>query len=305
MSVRWGREDGHLVARLGSEAAELALDLDRGAHLFELVDRRSGEQLLYRDPRGLAGHLVGGWYELFPNAGPASAHAGRAVPQHGDVRDAPWRLEAEEESAVELLVESAVLPLRLRRRVELDGPVVLVRESVESLGDEPTPYLWGHHITFGETLAVGARISVPSEDIVATAAFSRAASRVAPDRAGAPLSAMPGREGGTVDLRAFPGAPASEMLFARRTAPWFAVEGPRSSILVEWDPEAFPALWIWMENRGAEGEPFLGRTVGLALEPQSSPVPSLAAAIADGSAPFLAPGATASAWLRATLGGRP
>ncbi len=71
MEISWITVEGHRVARMLGPTVTASVDVDRGAHIFELVDLGSGTNVLYRDPRGLVDHVVGGWYSLFPNAGPA------------------------------------------------------------------------------------------------------------------------------------------------------------------------------------------------------------------------------------------
>ena len=287
---------------LANETVRASIDVGRGAHLFELVMLESGYNLLYEDPRGVEHHIVGGWYELFPKAGPAATVGGRDISAHGDVRNAPWTVVDRDTTWAEFTVDSAELPLRLTRRMQLDGSQLTVTEVVSNLSDHAVSYLWGHHITLGERFVTGARIDVASDDIVGIERFTKPAASVQPDSHPASLDRLPGRSGDPVDLSLFPSAPAAEMLFARTVrSPRATVEGSGVRLHLDWDVDAFPALWIWIENCGTTENPFDGHTVGLALEPQSAYLPSLGPAIEAGLAPSLPAGGTATAWLKATL----
>lgn len=299
----WDIVDGHRVLRLDSDRLRVGVDVDRGAHIFELVEPRSGVNLLYSDPLGLAGHLVGGWYELFPNAGPATVVDGIEVPNHGDVRDLGWQVLAQDAGSVRLGVTSTVFPLRIEKTVELRDATVLVTEVATNTGADPVAFLWGHHVTFGAPFVDGATISAPGTVFNADSRYPTPIGRVAPDRP-APLADLSGADGQRVDLSRFPPAPATEMLFApKASAEPVTVANAALGVTVEidWDRTAFPALWLWIENGGNQASPFNGRVHALAVEPQVSATPSVANAVADRTAAVLAPGEQRTAWVSARL----
>ena len=304
MTILHSNVDTHDVVELESDDLRVRIDVECGAHIFSIIDRATGDEVLFQDPRGLAGHVVGGGYELFPNAGPVS----RAphVPKHGDIRSARWGvLRADATPAggiISVSAESAALPLAVTRTMTLDGRRLRVEETIVNRSDDPTPYLWGHHVTFGARIAAAAAITVASRDIVSLSLFAPTASVIHPDTDGASLDDLPHRDGGRVDLTTFPVAPAAERLFARSLKDGHAsVVGERLRAELSWDVAAFPALWIWLENCASQGEPFRGATTGLALEPQASYRPTLEAALREGVAPRLAPRASADAWLELTI----
>lgn len=176
--------DGHNVVRLESDHVRIGVDVDRGAHIFELVDRSSGINLMYTDPRGLARHMVGGWFELFPNAGPGCVVGGVEMPNHGDVRDLPWKIRDMSSDSVGLAVSSTLLPLQLEKTVRLRGATVLVTERVSNTGAVPVEFLWGHHVTFGSPFVDGAVVGTSDTVFFADRRYPTAAGRVAPDRPG-------------------------------------------------------------------------------------------------------------------------
>lgn len=310
MEISWITVEGHRVARMLGPTVTASVDVDRGAHIFELVDLGSGTNVLYRDPRGLVDHVVGGWYSLFPNAGPACVVGGRPIPRHGDVRNLAWDVLDEIATAsacgLRVHVTSQCLPLALTRTILLTDSTLEVSEVVTNEGDTTQTYLLGHHITFGSPFVDGARIEVPSDDVVSRDEFAPPPSVVVAGDVGHPLGSLPGTSG-HLDLTTFPPAPAAEMLFARTLeAPYFEVRARDGlTFRATWDPTAFPALWIWIENRGTQAQPFGGTCAGLALEPQSSHIPSLRAAAEANLAPILGPGEMRTSWVRASLFRRP
>lgn len=305
---------GHQVLTLENETIRLSVDVDQGAHLFELIDKASGIDVLYKDPLGLSDHNIGGWYELFPNAGKACQYDGSDIPSHGDVRYLPWTYAIEahssEEVRVALWTTSRVRPFTLRKTISIRQQVsaVCVTEQItnDSAGDEP--YLWGHHVTFGAPfISADTRIDLPPCRIYGLPEYDAAASRVVQASSGT-LTDMPGRRGGSVDFSYFPAEPASEMLFIDELqAHWYNVFNERSHVgfALAWDCSAFPALWLWQENRAALQPPFNGQVYGMALEPQSAPTPILANAVAKGQAPTLKAGQSKLSWLTAVLHHQP
>lgn len=311
MSIRSISVEGHAGVVLESAQVRVSVDLDRGAHIFEFVELTSGVNVLYEDPRGVANHVVGGWYELFPNAGPESLHP--PVIMHGDVKDLSWSMiDAQPDDDGGLIVaevESAALPLRLRRSMRLAGSTLTLDYVVSHTSTDAVQFLWGQHITFGEPfLAESTRLSVSTDQLFARPEFDPAVATVAPGGDGSSLTELP-RKGGAdrVDLSRFPSSPASEMLFADNLDTGWASLASRSvEVDLRWDTGAFPSLWVWFENVGTASDDPNERRVALAIEPQSSAVPSLDRAIRDGSTHTLLPGdelrGTVSATIRPIAG---
>lgn len=292
--IRRARVDGHEVVELRSESLTVSIDVARGGHIHSLIENKTGIEVLHQDPRGLAAHEVGGWFELFPNAGPASG----GHPMHGDVRDLPWRVVSESSgvrgASVELAVRSASLPAEITKTIALRDDVLTVTERVENLADEQVRYLWGQHLTLGEgILGPQTRIDAPR------GRYWEGVESGAREHAVDELGSITDADGVARELDRYPSAPATAMVFADQLArPEVTVRSPRVSLSVEWDHGAFPALWLWYENRGTLEPPFDGRMVALGVEPQVSKTPGLAEAIADGSAASLGPRESASGWVR-------
>nr|WP_281352500.1 DUF4432 family protein [Phytoactinopolyspora alkaliphila] len=244
---------------------------------------------------------------MFPNAGNACSLDGHQMSKHGDIQHQPWQYEVQtatpETVEVAFRTRSQDLPFDVTKTIRLrfEDTIVHVSETITNVSDRPLPYLWGHHITFGEAfMAAASRISLPDTEVFARDGVDRPSSPYAPGARGR-LDALPARGGGTVDLTRFPAQPFAAMLFADALPEyWYDVwsEDLGAGVTVTWDGQAFPALWIWATNRATPGKPEL---VACALEPQASAVPTLAEAAATGAAPVLQPGATRDAWLRVRL----
>ena len=102
------------------------------------------------------------------------------------------------------------------------------------------------------------------------------------------LSAVPARNGGTVDASAIPLAqPTEELLQLNGIDGTAALAFPAESYRVRltWQKEHLPSLLLWMSNRGRKGHPWNGRHVALGMEPICSPF-GLGAAVAAADNPI-------------------
>lgn len=294
-------DDGDRIIILQTDDLRVEINVDAGAHIYRILHRPSQTELLYRDPRGSRHHRLGGWFELFPNAGPGGTWRDRHVSQHGDVRKQPWRWESTVRCGssleVRLSARSRDLPLLIARRVRLtvEGAIEL-REVVTNPTRHALPYLWGHHVTFGtQLMGPDSRIELPPMELFAhEPAHPRAP--YAPGARGR-LHDLPGRDGGRIDLSRWPQGRFTVMLLAEDlTQHWCRVSDPRGvAATLTWDERAFPALWLWATRRASDAVP---EATAFAVEPQSSAIPGLAAAEAAGRAPVIPAGGSRRAWVR-------
>jgi galactose mutarotase-like enzyme len=292
---------------LRNDSIQVGVAVEHGAHIFSFTDRRTGVDVLYKDPRGPADYQVGAWYELLPNAGAACELDGVSVPSHGDIQHQPWTLLDQRVDAggasLQLQAHSDVASLRVDKTITLDPirPRLTVAEILTNTGSADQPYLWGQHVTFGEPfLGPSTRITLPYVEVYERDGGHPSLGRLAPGARGR-LDAMPGPDGKPVDLSRFPAAPAGEMLFSEPlTDRWFEVSNSELTFRLDWAGDAFPCLWVWMANDAVPDH--RGRKItALAVEPQSSPTPGLANAIDAGDAPTLRPGQSITATMTATL----
>lgn len=124
-----------------------------GGKLWQLVDKRTGFDLLWQHPR-LAPRSVpfgsayddlffGGWDELFPNDVP-EVLCGDARPDHGEVWSVPWQWSVESDSTVRLWTSAGAC--RFSKVVTLEGASLRFRYRIVNEGAESLPYLWKPHV---------------------------------------------------------------------------------------------------------------------------------------------------------------
>jgi hypothetical protein len=258
----------------------------------------------------------GGWQEIFPNAGEASMWAGAQYGQHGEVSALPWDVTVVEDTAHEVAVRFTVRGVKtpciiekvVRLRAGEAGPSI--EETVTNESPVPFDYMWGHHITFGTPfLMPGARIALP-DGLTATPhgteveATGRRVGSADPFAWPTGINAASESE----DFSIVPDRNAPSELFYLSGFPdetaWYEITRPDSTlgIRVDWDAQALPYLWYWQEFGATKSYPWYGRNYNIGLEPSASyPTTGLPDAVANGSARTLAPGATQSLWLTATV----
>lgn len=299
--------DGDRCVSLISDDIRVTINADHGAHIYELTDAATGIDLLYRDPRGSRDYVVGGWFELFPNAGAACTVGGRQLSRAGDIQHRRWhcRISSRTSSsaAVTFSTASQELPLHIAKTVRITAGVagVDVAEVITNASRETVPYLWGQHLTFGrDFISAGTCIELPDVQVFSSPSVG-GKSRLYADGGRGRLDALPAADGGVVDFSRLPGEPFTMMLFTEELPEhWYRIRSKDRALgaTVSWDGTAFPYLWIWGTNEGTPRDPDI---VALAVEPQSSNVPGLADAMAAGKASSLGPGASRSAWVRLRL----
>jgi galactose mutarotase-like enzyme len=305
--------EGHRVLTLENDQIRVGIDLDHGAHLFEMTDKRTNIDVMYKDPKGL-NYDVGGWYELFPNAGAGCSYNGTDIPGHGDVQHLPWTLridrETEEEILVHLRTESKVLPFVLEKNVVIrkGQPTLHIAEKITNLNDTAEPYLWGHHVTFGAPfIGPSCRIDLPDCRVFDQTDYHPDNSRLLAGGSGT-LDRMPGKLGESVNNTYFAAEPFNEMLFIDELREhWYNVYNEKEELgfALAWDGVVFPYLWLWQEHHSEQDEPFNGQLYAMALEPQASNAPTLLNAVTKKQAPVLEAGQSAETWLTVVMHANP
>ncbi|MBP1996588.1 DUF4432 family protein [Paenibacillus eucommiae] len=296
---------GHRVLTLENEAIRVSIDVDHGAHIFEIRDKRTDIDVLYKDPKGLV-YDVGGWYELFPNAGSGCSYKNTDIPGHGDVQYQSWEFRIEQDGDEEirlfLWTESKVLPFLISKSIVFrsNESSLFISEKITNKSGEAEPYLWGQHITFGAPFVSPAtRIDLPECRVFDRLEDHAADSRVLPGASGT-LDSIQGKQGEMLDLTYFPADPFSEMLFIDEIKEyWYNVFNEQEGLgfALAWDNKAFPFLWLWQEHHTIQEAPFNGKVYSMALEPQASNVPTLSNAVEQGEAPVLQPGESLETWM--------
>ena len=237
-----------------------------------------------------------GFDECLPTV--AACSVGAAVlPDHGEFWQLPCAVEQHSEREVRLTATGRVYPLRLERRLTVEGSTLRVDYRLENVGDVATPYLWSAHPSL--VVDAGDVIVLP-ESVKELTVEGSAHMRLGPKGGVAkwPVAEMPG--GGRVDL-SHAGKPTDEVgdkVFAAPSEGWAAVERRRAGVRVkvEFDAEVIPYLGLWL-CYGGWPEGLANRQQCVGLEPCTAPVDSLAEALERGWARELAAGQVAHWWM--------
>jgi hypothetical protein len=289
------------VIALRSDELLVGLDPDHGAEILDLVDLRSGRQLLGRPPFEPApprtGDLDeatwtnsyrGGWQIVAPNAGNACTVDGAQHGFHGRASVDPWELLAHHDSTATLRWRGH--GLELVRRIEVTGRMVTAELDWTALAQR-TPLIALEHICFGSELLD------PAVEIVAEARAHEMSERHGPpcppdDAADWPRSRL---LDGRTELagswpRARPRARLTALTGWNRGCAELRNRDRATSVRVTWDTARLPAAWVWHEAR-VTGGPWREQAELLGFEPAAVPhCLGLAEAIRHGQAWWAVPG---------------
>jgi hypothetical protein len=281
-------------------SADLLVRADprHGGEILDLVELRTGRQLLGRPPFAstapLAGDLDerawtaayrGGWQVLLPNAGRPCTVGGVEHGFHGRASNDPWSLEELDEGSARLAW--AGHGLRAERRLALrDGGLSL---SVEVTATEPAALVAVEHVALGLELLD----PVVELELAGGRAFEldEEAGPPEPPADAAPWPEVRLLDGGTERSDRWPLERERSRLYCVADLPAGRVvvrnAGYGHGLELTWDAEWLGHAWIWHEAR-VYGGPWRGRTEILAVEPASVPHPlGLAAALEHGQARWL------------------
>jgi galactose mutarotase-like enzyme len=277
---------------LENDQLKLVLIPEKGSDMVEIVDKRTGHNLLFASPFGFRSysgvsalpptsdasfldHYEGGWQDILPNPGYASTHRGASWGLHGETSLLPWEIRVLDESnnaIVELSVMCVRYPIRIRKRIELsqNDSRFCIHEEASNLAEQEVEFGWLQHIVFGEPL-IGPGMHV---DLRAREALTvdLKQSRLQANRQFTwPLA--PALAGASVDLsQAYP----SDLRFedeamVTMAEPWYAIRNTRLNITatVSWTQDTYKYLWYWL-NIGSLDYPWFGKARNLGLEPCTS-----------------------------------
>jgi hypothetical protein len=293
----------------------------KGCDILEVIDRRSGIDVMMRAPWGYGRPPVtgttsaerwiesysGGWQVLLPNGGDAANEHGVEWGFHGEAGTIPWRVDERARESARLSASLITAPLELERELRVSGRTFELVERVRNAAAEPIDVMWGHHPAFGAPLIEPGAIISP-----------RCGSFVADERApGAALE--PGARstwphaalaaGGTVDLSVIPPLDEPRSVLGYLTdfeAGEYTIANARIglSATLRWPLELFPHAWFWQELHGLPDFPWYRRMYTQAVEPGTTyPAHGIAEARARGGVPLtIAGGETREARLELELG---
>jgi hypothetical protein len=293
---------------LRSDQLLARVDPAHGGEILDLIDLRTGRQLLGRPPFGSelpqGGDLDdatwtssyrGGWQTVLPNAGNACAVGDAQHGFHGRASVDPWQVSSTSDASAELrwrghglLVEKTV---RVADALRVDYRIEAERDGV--------PLVALEHLAAGlELLEPRVELDLPPTECYE---LDEVEGPTGPPEGCArwPLVSLRGGEvehGGSWDAS----TPRSR-LFVLHGLPagWCAVRNPGrgQGLAVAWDVDWFRHCWIWHESRLSDG-PWRSLTEMIAIEPATVPHSlGLARALEDGAARVLAAGETVTPWI--------
>lgn len=293
------------MIQLAAASVAIRIDPRHGGEVVDLIDLRSGRQLLGRPPfasdEPVAGELDettwtrsyrGGWQLLVPNAGNACVVDGVSHGFHGRASTDPWEVAAVGAEAAELTW--AGHDLQVRRSFVVRGDAVTVRSTV--VAERTAALVWVEHI------ALGVDLLDPSVEIVLAGGQAYEVSEQSgPATPPANAARWPAVRllDGTLERaeRAILTTPRSRLLVVAHVDEGRLVvrnRDRRQGIEIQWDTQWLPHLWMWHEVRTTGGA-WRGLTETLVVEPASVPhTLGLAAARELGQAHRLEAGERAS-----------
>jgi hypothetical protein len=302
------------VIVLRSPELVVRLDPRHGGEILDLVDLRTGRQLLGRPPFGsaepVAGDLGeaewtasyrGGWQPLLPNAGNPCVVNGSSHGFHGRASNDPWRVLTIGDLAVRLDWEGH--GLHVSRRVELRrGAVAVTTEAQAVAGRVP--------LVAVEHVAVGLELLEPEVEIELPGGRAYELSeQTGPPQPPAEAPEWPEAlllDGSVERCDRWPIERERSRLLAVADLPEGRVAvrnlARGQSLELLWDADWLRHLWIWHETR-SYGGPWRGQAEIMIVEPASVPHSlGLAAAIEHGQARWLDEGEKVSYRLEARPG---
>jgi len=301
---------GRRAATLDNEHIRVTV-LVEGGHVAEIFDKASGVSPLWIPPwrsiepstfncpvdgdvygKGSDGRLLAGimghnlCLDMFGGPSPEEADAGMTA--HGDASVVAYDIRADGES----LLMRASFPLAhidFERRIELSGRSATIRERVTSRCAFDRPIGWTEHVTLGPPF-----LEPGATEFRASATRSKVfEARFGADdylEAGATFDwpHAPRTDGGTADLRRFPGGTRSSAYTAHLMDPaadtaYFVAFAPawRLAFGYVWQQPDFPWMGIWEENHSRTASPWCGSTLTRGMEFGASPFPETRRAMVE------------------------
>ncbi|MCX7304592.1 MAG: hypothetical protein NTV73_09650 [Hyphomicrobiales bacterium] len=267
---------------------------DAGAKLLQLIDTRSGQNLLWQNPRVPLARTYpgapfddvwcGGWDELFPTDYPCTIDA-CSYHDHGDLWNGSWEWSLTDDhstAAASFSRQTSSVPCRVSKTVTLvkDTRKLTFDHCIENLSAAEVRFMWNLHIA--HPILAGTRVHLPVSSMAIAGPTSGRLEKNA-KRTSWPLASS------GLDLSRLPDASANllEFLCAEDLRDgWCVVAHPSLGLALrlEFDPKVFKTPWLWGVFGGWRGHHFL------LTEPCTSLPGSLADAIQNGSAARLGPG---------------
>lgn len=278
-----------------------------GGKLYRILSKRDDVELLWQNPRmsprrapfgaDFDNFFVGGWDHPFPTL-EASTVGDETLPYVGELWSLPWdwrMVDARQSgTAIELAVESVILPARLCCVLELAGdePSFSMHYRLEHIGSRPFSFMWGLHPCLA--LDDATRFHIPATKATVIQSPEYGVGRVGEHYRWPTL----GLADGPWDVaRALPPERGIYGLHELELdAGWFEIERAAGTRMrVEFPHDLYRVLYLWMVYGGWRG------IHHAALEPWTGGGVRLQDAIDRGQARRLNPGEALEADIRVTV----
>ncbi len=300
-----------------NEGLRILVLLDKGGDIISFLHKRSDTECLWRSPGGLDlldrrwsrdENYVGGWFGLFPNAGPSCSLVGNPIPQYGDTRLLQWNMTVLTDTAscisVQISVRSFLLPLDLTRTLTLQAghAKLQIAECAVNTGSECVAFTWGHHPNLGSPfLDESCRIDMNASTIYRLVNPPDGPSHL---KAVGEWPWIPMDEG-LVDATHIPPTheKCNDIVYLKNVDGRFHVmnESLGLDFLMEWDMSTFSNMLLWRGFDGSRYDSVFGRLYILCPLIMSSTRPAITDAIVDGDALRLEPGGRRETWVSASI----
>lgn len=280
------------LVSLSTESIAADIDLNRGAEVLTLADRRTGINVLLttpwadearaRRPVGLdedptkseeqwTSTYAGGWQTLFPHAGTPVEVDGELRHYHGESSSVPWKATGGTGDEVSAHLDLTTVPLTIERTIRLRASTLTVHDTIINDSARAIAYDYQSHPAFGAPfLEGGCTVDLDASTYTPDPRFE-----IGEFPPGEPVlwPLAPGRQG-IVDLSAVPASASRvfrfgwlEGLGARRVT----VTNPRLGLaaVLEWPDDARNLAWVWLDTGAQMNPPWYGVGYALAIEPST------------------------------------
>jgi len=289
---------------LQNDLCSVSIALLEGGRISSLRSVRSGLEFLTlanpnRKPVMTGLHTpfqqgpCAGIEECLPTVGACGpATEGGAAPDHGDFWQIPWNIvEAHGGESITVEATGFSRPLRFRKKLRLEDAALRVVYQVTNQHHAPLPFLYACHPLFA--VDPGDSIVLPDQVKSLQLYYSRNNRLGLP---GAPIDWPRSASGVSLDVVGEPTSATAEMFYTARLRDTGSCEicrnvtGERLQMSFTFDKLPYLGIWLcyggWPDSGAG---PF---QYAVALEPTTSPCNTLQEAVGDGTAVWLAAGAS-------------
>lgn len=277
--------------RLLNDQLEISVLPAVGAKIYDLIDRRTGHNFLWHNPRvspqpypidaNFDNYWCGGWDDGFPTC-ETCLHNGEQYPNLGELRSVHWYIDSQNESSVQLSAFGPISPVKAHKQIRLRESLLEVEFKIEHQGYLPLDYIWGTHPAYA--VEPGCVIHIPARTGIVGQANHAVLGQPGQRY---PWPILKTTEGSlNMSLLQPPSGFSAGHYATDLAAGWYAIEYPHRGIglLFEFPLDLCPYLWLWLSYGGWRGY-YLA-----VVEPWTSYPVTLSDAVSAGTHRVLQPG---------------